>query len=1122
EGRWAELIPPYAGCSMQTGGNQLGISGTCPFCGKPYGGTTMDLENVFTDPFRARTGCCGATVYEREADMPADYPARPNHTERIPHLDGTTMEYRFFVPPGKENAGPELGSERRHWFCSAAEVWWARQRYLQASEADQTAFGALAAAVVFSNDAKAARALAIIYDRLADVYPGYPLVDNSGTPNGLARGVDGTRYLTSEEYRATPTPSDARPAWLRIPPYYNLGKMIRASSWQEGVMLCLGNLAGIFDLIRDRPEVLAYSRERYGDETAWETRVRKGVLDELCFLGLVSPPGHGGNTSYAWIVGALRLGLVTQKPWFLRTAVCLVEQDVANHYFGDGLSCQGAFNYAGMLRHSVNTAVLLRDALGLDLVERHPLLPVIEARSDSFVTTLYGVESMHSDEHAFFFGGAGTPWKPRPAIPPDYAAHEVSQCDPEYGLACLRAGAPGYRLESIMDFQTAIAHTHAARLNLQVFYEGINLMPDIGYACVAADVTRPPWSEFRYPFEKIPYPEGADFWGAWYYTYTGYPEVHCTAMVDGEHTDSQRIGPVTFRRFSGDGTFGSPDYNAQFLQVNGTGLFNLRAKPVAAFDRQLTAVTTAGGRPLLLDVFRLRGGRRHDLLWHAPSTGPDEVLETSLGKPTPVEGSMNDLWIPVASNRVKQSEAGTGAALIGRLNRWTFPPQGWNTTFRIEPNVYNPVTEGGRRLYQPWIEALHPVRLRLWGRATGSPADQQELVAGRGPWPSKIREVTPDGKEVSMLVALKDALHVVDVSRRVATGELSTAFAHVLEPFNPDQIPVVDNVTMLATREPNGGGPCMGIGMRIALAGSGVLCAASTLDGGHVEADGVVLDGRLGVAEPGAHRLTLFDGTRFSADGLGVELAEGWDLELAGVVGDLTGHAGESALLVAAPRPLPTDGTLVGRMVTVEHRIGPEHTSGYTIARVSAWSGNLYRLDLRNRPSFLVNRFRVAEVYPDDPARFKADYWLLKGDSEKGQYDGRLVRFLRRGFESAMTLPPGQDAWHHAHIRLDRTPPTPLAVGEPFVIYQIQPGDRVRIPSRFACQGERTPDGLKLDMVTTGPAVLTVPGDYRRAYLSLGFTQAPLTGLRATKGSTEFRIRLEDTTDGHASVLLRR
>lgn len=1130
EERWREMIPPYAAFTVRCGSNQnISDSGACPFCGRTYGGTVMTLEEFLQNPFRAKTGCCGQAVYEREADMPADYKARPNHTEKIPHLDGKSFDYRFYVPPGMENAGPEIGSNRRHWFCSASEVWWARERLFHTENQD-SALIALATEVFQRENPKAARALAVIYDRLAEVYPGYPLTDNGGIAHGLARGADGKHYLTREEYRATEVPRRwLKPDWFKMPPYYNLGKMNHASGWQDGVMLNLGDMAAVFDLIRDRPETRAFSKEKYGSETAWEEKVRKGVLDELHFQGqwLVST---GGNTVLGWIMGAIKLSLVTQDPFFLQTAIDMIGPIIDNHYFSDGMSTEGAYNYGGMMRPIIGVLGSLRDCLGIDVRDRHPQLPTIEQRSDSPITTLYGVESMHSDEHAYFFSGNGTGWK-HPPQKPDYTQHEAAQCLPEYGLVCLRAGAPGSRMETIMDFQTAVAHTHSARLNVQSFYEGVNLMPDIGYACGAVDVTRPPWSQVQYPFEKLPLPPGTDYWGAWYYGYTGIPEAHSTALVDGEYASANpKGGPLTFRRFLGGMQFGEPGYDAQFVDVEAQGLFNLREQPVDVFKRQLVVITLANGRPLTLDFFRIRGGQRHDLLWHAPATGPEDKLDTNLGMPTPVDGSLNDVLNRANDKRIGKSEPGRGASLFQRLGRWNMPDGTWQATFHVQPSRFNPVTEGGKKLYEPWVQALHDVNLRLWSAAVGSAAETREVLCGRMPWPSKIREVV-DGKEITGVVSLKDAFHFLVESRTSKAPGLTTTFVHALEPYNPDQSPTVRKVEVGGSDKSDESDKsdnqdrAMGAGVRITLGAGGQVLAASTANGGSFVGGGMKLEGRLGVLQPVNGSLTLFDGTRFEAGGFAVALDPSWRMKLLGVIGDLTGHPRESALIVQSSRPLPMDKTVVGRMLTVNHRISPWHSSGYVIERVSPFGTGRYRIDLRDCPSFIVHRFRVRDTNPTDPRLLTVNYWMLKGDgaSEKCFYTGRRARFPKLRFETGMTIGPGgMSHWHHNVIRLDEPPPAPVKANDPLIVYQIQPGDEVTVPSHFACIGAETAKGLKLSVTSTGPAVLTVPGDYRKAFRLTDVTQRPLSRVRSGPRGLRIELGQEDLADGRARVVLTR
>ncbi|MFV0415863.1 MAG: hypothetical protein ACK5NG_05800, partial [Chthoniobacterales bacterium] len=1094
ENRWREMLPPYTAFTMRTWAKQnISDSGKCPFCDALFGGLVMGVNDFITNPFQAKTKCCGAMVYEREEDMPEDYKAKPNKTVEIPNLDGTMQEYRFYVPPGEENQGPKLLS-RRNWFCSASEVWWARMEYFTAST-QNTAVTALAGAVFLKNDPAAARALAVIYDRLAEVLPAYQLVDSGGTPNGIARGAEGKDYLTKEEYRKALVPAAwTKPGWLRLHnPYYNLNKMSQALAWQDGVVQNCGNMAAVFDFIRDLPETKAYSSEQYGDETAWEKKVRKGALEEWHFLAQCSTPNRGGNTSDQWISGGIRLGVVTQDRYFIDTAAEMSSRVIDNGYFASGLSTEGSFIYAAMNRATVNFAAMLQENLGMDFSKKHPLWPTLRKREDFFLKTLRGVESMHGDEHAYFFSGAMMGWK-KPPEAPDYSAHEAAQCDPIYGLAALRAGAPGRRMETILDFQLAKGHTHDARLNLQVFYEGINLMPDIGYACVSADISKSPWSELQYSFEKLPKPPGTDFWGAWFYSYARQPELHQTALVDGDHGLRGRLGPIVFRSFFGGAKFGEPDYNAQFVDVEGKGLFNQGKKPVEVFNRQIATITLENGDPLTVDFFRIQGGQRHDLLWHTPATGPDGSLKTSLGDAAAQEGSLNDILNSTHPDRIFKDPKDQGSDLIRRLERWKMPAV-WQVDFRVDPTQFYPASEGGRQIYAPWMEALHPVDLQLFGSVLGSPATTSEIFSGRAPWPSKMREVV-NGQEIWGTISLKDALHVLMESRISKSAPLESTFVHVLSPTRPDEDSPIQKMETFGRAAPG-----MGAGLRLDLAPSGKLFVASTHDGGKFENGGMRLQGRFGVAEPQAHRLTLFDGTHFSADGFEVNTDAGWNMKLLSVIGDITGHMGESALLVESAKPLPTDNTLSGRILTVQHQISPFHSSAYTIERVTSVNGNRYRIDLRNTPSFLMHRLAITEIDEKDPQKVQVDYYLLKGNNIPGLYDGRRVRFPRLGFETSMTLLPGISDWHHTRFRLAEKPPT-LEVGEPLVIYQIQPGDQVTIPSYFACQGEKDASGLKLEIVTSGSADITIPGTYKGASLIHGPTPVALDNVTANKNRT--------------------
>jgi len=1064
EEQWGALIADFA--PVSTKGTNLGVGGRCPFSGADYyRGAKMSDEEFLKTPFQARTVAGGLPIYGREQDMPVDWPQRPNRTVRIPHLDGTLREYRFFVPPGLEDAPPGYNSKRRHWFCPAGEVWRCRLQIITGKVVPD-----LTAAVFWKDDPKAARALAVILDRIAAVYPGLPLYTQS-LGHGLARSRDGKGYLTRPEYLSIagdrPFRSwENKPFWFKGIYDYNYEKLNGGiAGWTDGVLEHLGAMAMAFDLIRDRAEVMAFSREKYGDESGWERHVRAGYLDEAAFFALATPPTLG-NTSYSYIAGAVKLGIAARNREIFATGLGIVETYLPNNWFADGMPTDAAFNYAMMTFAIIRYRWMNKLFGGLDLTERYPILEIVDRLGPRALLTLYNIGSKHADQHARFYRSR-RPWMPPPqpeAIP--YEEHEASQCFPIYGLTCLRGGRPGSRLEMILDHQNTSNHAHFSKLNIQLFYEGVELLPDFGYCVGCVDPAAAPWRNVKVGYELLGTPDPRDKWAPWRHHYSQYPEAHCVAMVD--HWLYAAV-PTRLHRFLGGGRLAEPGSWAQFVDASARGLFAERPNPVDVFRRQVLVLTLPGGRPVVVDVFRIRGGQRHDLFWHVPSDPP----ETTLGPSEPIQAPNLQQYLDLKPNYDKLTGEPTRhfarpTRLIENLKRHAAPPSVWQARFLIQPSRVVPESEVHRKQYGGWPQLLHDVNLRLWGAASGSPTEQAELLSARGPWPGWLEVFDPDtGRNIeNQLVGLKDSIHFLIRSRRAAAPGLESTFVHVLEPWNPGQAPAVSGVEVLDQRPLGEGGA---VACRLSRADGGEAFAATTLNGEAYDGSQVKLHGRLGAACPDAGCLVLFDGVSFAAGGWGVELEPSWNASLAGVVGDLTGAPRESALIVASERPLPEDAALAGRMLCVNHRAGRDFSTSYTIERVSRYGPGLWRIDLRNTPPFIQHRMRIWKIDQEDPSLLYQDFRFYKG-AGKINYEGRRVRFLRSHWEGAMEF----GTW--ANLKLKEAPPSgAVQPGDAFIIFTVQPGDEVTIPAHFACRGERLPGAMKLDIVSTGPALLRLP-----------------------------------------------
>ena len=848
--KWLEIIPERAPITMRY------VGGKCPFCGKRFGGVET---NICKNPFVGKTRCCQHAVYARPKDMPSRYTAKPNYSLKIPHLDGKTIKYSFYVPQNSKK-------NKKTWFSNAGETRWANLHTVI-----YTVIPELEARVLFWDDSQAARSLAVIFFRLAQVYPGWPYY-NPRKPIGFATCADLLEGSGIEDYllpEVWDNELKKRQKKFNILSEWNTkgySKLLYAWGYQtDGNLVPGGKLAEAWDLIYTTPAVQKYSLKKYGNSNKLDSLVRNNIFKEESLFFAPKKPTLI-NMMMPLIKGGLKIAIVAKDKNLFEKIYRLYDGFIFNHYFEDGVTTEGSFNYCAMMGFYLNNPWIYKNVLGVDFRQKYPVAARIEKQGNYPIKTLYNVESTHGDEHTAFFAS-------RHHDPPtkiNYKEHEKSQFFPFGGVACLRSGDAGSRLEAILDFQNQIMHAHRGRLNLQLFYEGINLLPDIGYCKGPANLK-------RYPFNKMKtnmQPEKAEV-----RTISHALEGHCTGAIDGNQWDKWT--------FVLNGYLGNPDSFVQYINIDGKYTYLKHPAKVSNFERRLVTVKFSNGRSCLVDIFRMKGGKRHDLFWHVPGKQIKKNTGTKVAGAKNVYDWYKSNCTPPPKWRLEDEY------IYKRYYNWKYPEYRteteklknpvvtspgndfWSMEWEINPADYMPKNLG-RQFYEPWKKLLHPVRLKIWGTADGSPA-RERLLNAKGQWASNIMTSKAHGK----LVAFKNGFDYLFFNRQGKANGLESNFVHILEPFNPTQNPTMKNVKIIKSNS------------------DGLLLELEALDGekvyigttfGNKDFKTPQATFKAQLAAWSTHNeIVLYDGDHLQTNRLKLQTAPSWQGSLKNVVGDITG-----------------------------------------------------------------------------------------------------------------------------------------------------------------------------------------------------------------------------------------
>jgi len=1069
--------------------------GRCPFCGKPFKGVAANMDAAHT----ATTRCCKKTIHSHAADIPKDDPVQPDRVVSVPLRDGRTVAYPAYTAAEGEVFLPAG--------VIAAEIY---------PRVVNMVVPPLVNRVVVKEDVAAVRQLVVILDRMAQVATKLPFAKR-GDPLAFARYRDLPSMLPPG-YEELAAALRGRPAaafisgddYQRLVAALNAGPITsmpeRDRAYVPSFLAAPAHWATIAEawgIMAQHPAVATLSQELHHDADVTAGRIRQMIGEINAHFRF--DPCPGGNFAIGWFPFHVALAVTCQDRRQAGVVVERMGSFLVNHHFSEGISHEGAFNYAAMMGSCYEPWVA-KTFFGIDFAARYPWLDRLHRLGDYPVRTLANIESMHADEHSAFFSSARL-------YPPeafDYDGHEQSQCFPEYGLTCLRSGAPGSRLELIMSHQNPTMHTDPDRLGLQLFYEGVSLLPDIGYMTYRTNM-----SAVRRSIEKSELKIGL-VPDKGRYGYNDTVENHCTAAVNGNQFG---LRCTTFERYFGGTPAGDARWLVQFAQVDGRPVFSEHVEPVHIYNRQVATINLPGGRPIVFDVFRVKGGRRHDLFWHVPAEPP----KTSLAPPeVPPESNLHQYYTahadPVPGWRKEEDPFSRFYAyrkwrykddtleLLTKPTVWEPKPAAvWQTTWTIDPERYAPTLKNGpNEKWRQWGRLLQPIRLRIWGAFGGSPA-RDRVLGAVGPWCSFYQGFGG--------IQFEEAFSYW-IEHRQGTKDLASAFVHVIEPYAVAQEAEVKSVEALGDESPDG---IDGRAVRIQTHSGDTVYVASTLNAGSFHSDCLELRGRLGVLLPSARSAFLYDGTALRSDGMDVELEDSWRLRLLGVRGDLTGDLAESALFVESDRPLPVEGVLTGTMITVRHQTNAAHTSGYRIRKVTALAGKSYRIDLADNPGFIQYKYRVADWHADEPQTVVADKINLVAPNQP-YLIGRRIRFPRSGFETgvAATGAKGWRAYYHNTWYLTEKPAAgQIRKRDPMVIYAIRSGDTVEIPSFFACR----PGRGALRVATSGYSTLTLNGRLELIEMPPGVEHSykaakDLTILRLAPGLHRLPCQLEPNQQG--------
>ncbi|MBM4050474.1 MAG: hypothetical protein FJ279_35720, partial [Planctomycetes bacterium] len=398
----------------------------CPKC---YGG--VQGYEVFAwrveRPEELKCKFCGTVVHPNPAYPEDQVMSGKNKL-------GETITHRFYYNPERKMQHfftDHVAMYKRHWLMSQCR--------------------ALGAAYQATGKDEYARRVALVLDRIAQVYPHYAVMSVGGMPvrHFKFAASQNPPYRWDEGKWGWHAPSDDMPA---------------------GVIEC-------YDLVYDSPAFDKLSQERGYD-------VRKKFENDFLrdtFAAVSAHPNHVNNY-VAYLSVAAHIGRVMGEPRFVHWAFHWMKQNVYAGCFYDGMWHESpSYHYmtTSGLRSCFESVRGYSDPPGYVDPTDGTRLENLDPDKD----VAFWAKVRHAPEALDFPNGCSTPvhdtWGGTRASKP--RDQTVSTILPGFGHASLGRGAGPNQMQAQLHFSGGYGHHHLDNLHLTLFAKGREMLSDIGY-----------------------------------------------------------------------------------------------------------------------------------------------------------------------------------------------------------------------------------------------------------------------------------------------------------------------------------------------------------------------------------------------------------------------------------------------------------------------------------------------------------------------------------------------------------------------------------------------------------------------------------------------------------------